>query len=123
MSEPEISLQRRKAIESVVRMKESSPLLLISNDDGIEAAGILSLVAVMDSLADVVVVAPIQEMSAIGHAITMREPVRARSWPFRGPSGPILAYADIRGCMITRQARSMWEESFAERLDPFNKTY
>ena len=65
MSEPEISLQRRKAIESVVRMKESSPLILISNDDGIEAAGILSLVAVMDSLADVVVVAPIQEMSAI----------------------------------------------------------
>ena len=208
--------------------KKDRPLILVSNDDGIEAAGILSLVAAMDGLGDIVVAAPLNEQSAVGHAITMRDPVRARPWPFRGPSGHITAYAisgtpadcvklamdklvprkpdlvvsginhgpntavnviysgtvsaateaailgipaiafsycrwgggdfeasgrmarmiasnvlagewtpgillnvnipdlplsDIKGCMVTRQAKSMWEESFAERTDPFNKTY
>jgi len=74
-------------------MAEKRPLILISNDDGIEAAGILSLAAALDSIADLVVVAPLQEMSAVGHAITMRDPVRVRKWPFRGPSGQIEAYA------------------------------
>ena len=210
-------------------MKKERPLLLISNDDGIEAPGILSLVAAMDGLGDIVVAAPLHEQSAVGHAITMRDPVRARPWPFRGPSGHVTAYAvsgtpadcvklamdklvprqpdlvvsginhgpntavnviysgtvsaateaailgipaiafsyckwgsggdfeasgrmarsvakrvlegglqpgillnvnipdlplaDIKGCMITRQARSKWEESFAERMDPFDRPY
>lgn len=209
-------------------MKKERPLILISNDDGIEAAGILSLAAAMDGLGDLVVAAPLNEQSAVGHAITMRDPVRARPWPFRGPSGQIPAYAisgtpadcvklamdklvprkpdlvvsginhgpntavnviysgtvsaateaailgipaiafsyckwgggdfeasgriarqiaqrtlegglqpglllnvnvpdlplsEIKGMMVTRQARSKWEESFAERTDPFNRTY
>ncbi len=208
-------------------MKER-PLILISNDDGIEAAGILSLAAAMDGLGDIIVVAPLHEQSAVGHAITMRDPVRARPWPFRVPSGQVTAFAvtgtpadcvklamdklvprkpdlvisginhgpntavniiysgtvsaateasilgipaiafsyckwgggdfeasgrvarqiaqrvlkggltpgillnvnipdlpfdDIKGVMITRQARSKWEESFAERKDPYNRTY
>ncbi len=69
------------------------PLILISNDDGIEAAGILSLAAALDAVGDVIIAAPLQEMSAVGHAITMRDPVRARPWPFRGPSGQLTAYA------------------------------
>ena len=209
-------------------MSVNRPLILISNDDGIEAAGILSLVAAMDGLGDIIVAAPLNEQSAVGHAITMRDPVRARPWPFRGPSGQITAYAisgtpadcvklamdklvprtpdlvfsginhgpntavnviysgtvsaateasilgipaiafsycrwgggdfeasgriarkiaertlkggltpglllnvnipdlplsDIKGLMITRQAKSKWEESFAERMDPFNRPY
>ena len=59
------------------------PLILISNDDGIEAAGILSLAAALDAVGDVIIAAPLQEMSAVGHAITMRDPVRARPWPSR----------------------------------------
>lgn len=73
--------------------REDRPLILISNDDGIEAAGILSLAAALDSIGDIIIAAPLQEMSAVGHAITMRDPVRARPWPFRGPSGQITAYA------------------------------
>ena len=188
----------------------------------------MSLAAAMDGLGDIIVAAPLTEQSAVGHAITMRDPVRARPWPFRGPSGQVTAYAisgtpadcvklamdklvprkpdlvvsginhgpntavnviysgtvsaateaailgipaiafsyckwgggdfeasgriarqvaqrtlqggltpglllnvnipdtpfqDIKGMMITRQARSKWEESFAERTDPFNRTY
>jgi 5'-nucleotidase len=72
---------------------QKRPLILISNDDGIEAAGILSLAAALDTIGDVVIAAPLQEMSAVGHAITMRDPVRVRPWPFRGPSGQLTAYA------------------------------
>ncbi len=71
---------------------QERPLILISNDDGIEAPGLLSLTAGLDEVGEVVVVAPVTEQSAVGHAITLREPVRARPWPFRAPSGVIRAY-------------------------------
>lgn len=72
------------------------PLILISNDDGIDAPGILSLAAGLDGLGELVVVAPIHEQSAVGHSITIRDPVRARPWPFRVPSGVVKAYS-VRG--------------------------
>lgn len=53
-------------------MKEKSrPLILITNDDGIEAPGINALLSVMTQLGDVVVVAPDKPQSAMGHAITI----------------------------------------------------
>ncbi len=69
------------------------PLILISNDDGIDAPGILALAAAMDGLGAIHVVAPVNEQSAVGHAITVRDPVRARPWPFRVPSGEVPAHA------------------------------
>ncbi|WP_337865142.1 5'/3'-nucleotidase SurE [Ignavibacterium sp.] len=50
--------------------------ILVSNDDGIDSAGILALVKSLREIADVTVVAPHQEQSAIGHAITMQTPLR-----------------------------------------------
>ncbi len=52
--------------------------ILISNDDGIYAPGILQLAKSMTNLGDVVVVAPNMERSASGHAITMHHPLRVR---------------------------------------------
>ncbi|MFT5515736.1 MAG: 5'-nucleotidase [Rhodothermales bacterium] len=86
------SLARRRATSSADLMS-SRPLILISNDDGIDAPGIHALAAALVSLGEVRVVAPIQEQSAVGHAITLRDPVRAHSWPFRGPEGEIPAHA------------------------------
>ncbi len=68
-------------------------LILVCNDDGIDAPGIYALAAAMDALGDVMVVAPIDEQSAVGHAITVRDPVRARPWRFELPSGEVPAYA------------------------------
>ncbi len=204
------------------------PLILVSNDDGIDAPGILALVMALSGLGDIYIVAPVDEQSAVGHAITIRSPVRARRWqlpdgtPVRSafavtgtpadcvkiavdkllprapdlvvsginqgpntavniiysgtvsaateasilgvdaiafslcswqsrdfetagriarsiaekvlqsglPDGvllnvniPDLQLEEIAGIEITRQARSMWEESFVERLDPFNERY
>lgn len=47
------------------------PLILITNDDGITAPGIRTLIEVMKSLGDIVVVAPDSPQSAMGHAITV----------------------------------------------------
>jgi 5'-nucleotidase len=69
------------------------PLILISNDDGIDSPGIIALARAMVDLGDVFVVAPISEQSAVGHAITVRNPVRARHWPFETGAGTVPAYA------------------------------
>ncbi len=52
------------------------PLILVTNDDGITAPGIRTLVEEMQTLGDVVVVAPDSPQSGMGHAITMSEPLR-----------------------------------------------
>ncbi len=55
--------------------------ILVSNDDGIDALGIYSLVQELKKIADVTVIAPDKQQSAVGHAITMNYPLRAI--PFR----------------------------------------
>lgn len=74
---------------------ERRPLILVCNDDGIDSQGIRALAGAMTILGDVCVVAPIEEQSAVGHAITMRSPVRVRPWRFGGERGEtdLLAYA------------------------------
>ncbi len=52
-------------------------LILVTNDDGIAAAGIRALAESLKKIADVAVVAPERERSAVGHAITMHKPLRA----------------------------------------------
>jgi 5'-nucleotidase len=52
--------------------------ILISNDDGIYSKGLYELVKEMKRLGNVAVVAPDKEQSAIGHAITMHQPLRCK---------------------------------------------
>jgi 5'-nucleotidase len=52
------------------------PLILVTNDDGVTSEGIHALADAMKPIGDVVVVAPLQEASAIGHALTLRRPLR-----------------------------------------------
>jgi 5'-nucleotidase len=54
----------------------TKPLILISNDDGITSPGISALVETMLELGDVIVVAPDKPQSAMGHAITINQPIR-----------------------------------------------
>ncbi|WP_409200231.1 5'/3'-nucleotidase SurE [Methanobrevibacter sp. DSM 116169] len=49
---------------------------LISNDDGINASGILAAKEAVEDLADVMVVAPSTQQSGIGRALTLFEPLR-----------------------------------------------
>jgi 5'-nucleotidase len=52
------------------------PRILVTNDDGVHSEGIRLLAAALAPLGEVTVVAPIQEASAIGHALTLRRPLR-----------------------------------------------
>jgi len=54
----------------------SMPLILVTNDDGVQSDGIHALADAMKPLGDVVIVGPLQEASAIGHALTLRRPLR-----------------------------------------------
>ncbi|WP_210463695.1 5'/3'-nucleotidase SurE [Rufibacter roseolus] len=55
---------------------EKKPLILVSNDDGITAPGIHTLVKVMQKIGEVVVVAPDGPQSGMGHAITIGNTLR-----------------------------------------------
>jgi len=54
--------------------------ILVSNDDGIDARGIYELTKELSKIGDVTVVAPLTEQSAIGHAITMKTPLRVTKY-------------------------------------------
>ena len=55
---------------------KNRPKILITNDDGIFAPGIYALWEAMREIGDVTVVAPDTEKSAVGHAITITDPIR-----------------------------------------------
>ena len=52
--------------------------ILVTNDDGIFAEGLWILVKELRNIADVVVVAPDREQSAVGTAVSLRRPLRVR---------------------------------------------
>ena len=57
-------------------MKTKRPLILVTNDDGITAPGISSLIEVVKTIGDVIVVAPDKPQSGMGHAITINATLR-----------------------------------------------
>ena len=52
------------------------PRILITNDDGVHSEGIHALAKALAPLGEVTIAAPTQETSAIGHALTLRRPLR-----------------------------------------------
>jgi 5'-nucleotidase len=52
------------------------PRILITNDDGYRSEGLRVLSEAFGALGEVTIVAPVQEASAIGHALTLRHPLR-----------------------------------------------
>ena len=52
------------------------PRILVTNDDGVHSDGLHALADALRPLGDVTVVAPHIEASAIGHALTLRRPLR-----------------------------------------------
>jgi 5'-nucleotidase len=54
------------------------PLILLTNDDGINSPGLTALRKALRPLGRVVVVAPDRDNSAVSHALTMNRPLRVR---------------------------------------------
>jgi 5'-nucleotidase len=59
--------------------------LLLTNDDGVSAPGLAALYDAVRDLGDVTVVAPEAERSAVGHAITLSDPLRVTE--YHAPGG------------------------------------
>jgi 5'-nucleotidase len=70
---------KKKTIQKKISAKASvkeKPVILITNDDGVTAPGILNLVEAVKDLGKIVVVAPDKPQSGMGHAITIGQPLR-----------------------------------------------
>jgi 5'-nucleotidase len=50
--------------------------ILVTNDDGYRSDGIQAVADALRALGEVTIVAPVEEASAIGHALTLRHPLR-----------------------------------------------
>lgn len=68
------------------------PTVLVANDDGIFSPGIKALAMAMAQWANVLVVAPDVEQSAVGHGITIRRPLRFKHTAAAGFGEQIPAY-------------------------------
>ena len=65
---------------------KKKPLILVTNDDGISAPGIRTLISIMNKIGEVVVVAPDSPQSAMGHAITINSTLECSEVTFdKGP--------------------------------------
>lgn len=57
-------------------MVEKQPLILVTNDDGIDSEGLGALRSVSEEFGEVWVVAPSFEQSGVGHGITLHRPLK-----------------------------------------------
>ena len=63
----------------ITPVKEKTvPLILITNDDGVQAKGLKTLVDIVKPLGEVMVVAPTESRSGMSHAITVKHPIRVK---------------------------------------------
>ncbi len=52
--------------------------ILVSNDDGYHAKGIIALTEALEAVADVIVVAPDRNRSAASNSLTLTDPLRVK---------------------------------------------
>ena len=72
------------------------PLILVTNDDGITAPGLRTLVKIMNGIGDVVVVAPDSPQSAMGHAITINSTLHIEKVTLMETNLSIVALAPLQ---------------------------
>ncbi len=70
-----------------------NPLILVTNDDGITAPGLRALIRYMKELGDVVVVAPDNPQSGMGHAITLDNTLYLQKVTIDSNSGALAEYS------------------------------
>jgi 5'-nucleotidase len=62
--------------ETMPENESDRPHILVTNDDGVQSAGLLELVQALSAFAHVIIVAPDHNWSAAGHSKTMHKPLR-----------------------------------------------
>lgn len=73
--------------------------ILVSNDDGVNAQGILELVEALSHQADIYVCAPDSQRSASGHAITVSRPIWLSETDFPGAKRALICSGTPADCV------------------------
>lgn len=73
---PSVARKSKTKAGKTTSSSKEKPVILITNDDGVTAPGIMNLVEAVKDLGKVVVVAPDKPQSGMGHAITIGQPLR-----------------------------------------------
>ena len=101
--------------------------ILLTNDDGIHAAGLKALAAGLEGFATVSVVAPSREQSGAAQSLTLRQPiichsVGERQWAVEGTPGAdnqVQVNAQVLTAMMDLDADPQASEPRGiERIDP-----
>lgn len=71
----------------------AKPLILVTNDDGITAPGVRTLIGIMKKIGNVIVVAPDSPQSGMGHAITLDSTLYAEKLTIDEESEGIVEYS------------------------------
>ncbi len=102
------------AIRAVAQGRDTIPHLriLVVNDDGYQAPGLVALVDSMLPLGDVFVAAPLEQQSGTGHGITYRDPIKVYEY---GSSHGVPWYAiGARPATVTRVALTALMDSLPD---------
>ena len=87
--------------------------ILITNDDGVHAPGLQALAKSLQEIAELIIVAPDREQSAVGHAVTLHKPLRMKPMQIEGIEATVYASngtpADcvVLGCLAQPQRPDM----------------
>lgn len=81
--------------------------VLVTNDDGVHAAGLRALVQSLSAVAEVVVVAPERPQSATGHAITLHKPLRMVPATIEGAALAFASNGTPADCVILGTASDL----------------
>lgn len=65
-------------------MTKGQNLILVTNDDGVDAKGLSALIEAVEPLGEVVIVAPVEAQSGMSQAITVKHPLRAKKAKLNG---------------------------------------
>ncbi len=74
------------------------PLLLLTNDDGIDALGLEVLARALASVGEVMVAAPDRERSAVGHSVSLSQPLRVEE---RGPGRVAISGTPVDAVLLS----------------------
>jgi 5'-nucleotidase len=73
--------------------------ILVTNDDGIRAPGILALASALTAVGEVTVVAPVDNQSGKSHSLTLLEPIFVEKVTFEGVTTAYAATATPASCV------------------------
>ncbi len=75
--------------------------ILVTNDDGIDSPGLLALVEALAPLGEVMIVAPTENQSGIGHGLNLRSPIFVRNLEVAGHPAIALSASPATSVRVT----------------------